>query len=276
MPARAHIIVVGNAKGGSGKSTTAMHIAMRLLYQGQRVAALDLDGRQQTLSRYVQNRLAHAHRRGLELPMPTVGVVHESQDWDGRRAQATTHAHLCAALEPLAASHDVVLLDCPGSDTYLARLAHSFADTLVTPVNDSFIDLDLLARVDPESHVCLGPSWYSEMVWEQRKARHQVDGHAIDWVVVRNRTAHTASRNRRHVQGVLGTLAARIGFRLEPGLGDRVIFRELFLRGLTLSDLRQPNLGISLTMNHVAAHQEVRALVAELWPARHRRTRAAG
>ena len=275
MSSRAHIIVVGNAKGGSGKSTTAMHIAMRLLYTGNRVAVLDLDGRQQTLARYLQNRRAHAHRRKIELPMPSFAVVHESQDLDGRAAQKGTHAHLCAALAPYANSCDYILMDCPGSDSYLARLAHGFADTLVTPVNDSFIDLDLLAQVEPETHAVLGPSWYSEMVWAQRKQRHQSDGHAMDWVVLRNRTAHTETRNRRAVLKVLTMLAPRIGFRLTPGLGDRVIFRELFLRGLTLSDLRQANLGISLTMNHVAGHQEVKALVASLRPQRDRGRQAA-
>jgi chromosome partitioning protein len=161
-------------------------------------------------------------------------------------------------------TNDFVIIDCPGSDTFLARLGHGVADTLVTPMNDSFVDVDLLARVDPETYEVRSPSWYSEMIWEARKRRYLTDRHAIDWVVLRNRLSHTEARNKRHVNAVLTTLAPRIGFRHIPGLGERVIFRELFLRGLTLSDLKVANNGVQMTMTHVAAHQEIKSMVAAL------------
>jgi len=170
--------------------------------------------------------------------------------------------------------HDFVVIDTPGSDSHLSRVGHSYADTLITPLNDSFIDLDLLAKVDPETHKVLRPSSYAEMVWEQRKARALRDGGKIDWIVMRNRLASIGSRNTQAMEDVLAALSKRIGFRLAPGFGERVIFRELFLKGLTLLDLRSSDANMRLNMSHVAARQEVRALLTAigLTPAPEERT----
>lgn len=123
------------------------------------------------------------------------------------------------------------------------------------------MDLDLLAKVDPESYAVLAPSTYSAMVWEQKKKRATRDGGSIDWIVMRNRMAMIDSRNTRAMQSVLYQLSKRIGFRIVPGFGERVVFRELFLKGLTLLDLRERRAGVRLNMSHVAARQEVRALL---------------
>jgi chromosome partitioning protein len=262
--ARGHVIVVGNAKGGSGKSTTAMHVAVRLLNLGHSVGAIDLDGRQQTLTRYMDNRHAYAEAHQLSLPMPHFDTVLPSSALDVQLAQRQERGRFCELLERLVHTCDYVLVDCPGSDNDLARMGHAVADTLITPVNDSFIDVDLLARIDAETHAVLHPSWYSEMVWELRKQRFAQHRQAIDWVVMRNRLSQTDARNKRQMQQVLDTLAPRIGFRHTPGLGERVVYRELFLKGLTLSDLHHKSIGVGLTMNHVAAHQEVRDLLAHL------------
>src|SRR5271170_4560613 len=69
-PVSAHVIVLGNEKGGSGKSTTAMHVAVALLQAGQRVATIDLDSRQGSFTHYVENRRAWATRAGIELEHP--------------------------------------------------------------------------------------------------------------------------------------------------------------------------------------------------------------
>src|ERR1041384_5447446 len=66
----AHVVVLGNEKGGSGKSTTALHIAVALMKAGQRVATIDLDCRQQSFTRYIGNRSAWARRTGLDLEIP--------------------------------------------------------------------------------------------------------------------------------------------------------------------------------------------------------------
>ena len=99
------------------------------------------------------------------------------------------------------------------------------------------------------------------IVWENRKKRIQRDGGSIDWIVARNRLSSLDSRNRRAVADVLTTLSNRIGFRVAPGFSERMIFRELFLKGLTLLDLRDPDAGIRLNMSHLAARQEVRMML---------------
>jgi chromosome partitioning protein len=265
---RAHVLVIGNEKGGSGKSTTALHIAVALLTDGARVATIDLDARQGTLGRYIENRLAYARRKGIDLLMPDHAAVPLSDLPDRSAAQADERARLEAALERVIDTTDFVIVDTPGSDTYLSRLAHTWADTLLTPLNDSFIDLDLLARVDPDTLKIVRPSIYAESVWKQRQLRAVQGGRPVDWVVMRNRLSSLAARNKRDMGAVIDTLARRIGFRVAAGLSERVIYRELFLNGLTLLDLkrggRQPGQAPSLTLSHVAARQEVRDLVAAL------------
>lgn len=260
----AHVIVLGNEKGGSGKSTTAMHIIVSLLQAGRRVGALDLDGRQRSLSRYLENRKAFVARNGVKLPMPENRVLTASSADTLAGMQAEERAAFEAAFAELRATSDFVVIDCPGSDTHLSRLGHAVADTLVTPMNDSFVDLDLLADVDPDTLAVRRPSLYSVMVWEQRKQRFARDKGKVDWVVMRNRLSHLDAKNKRQVGRVLEKLAGRIGFRLAPGFGERVIYRELFLNGLTLLDLGDPGADVEMTLSHVGARQEVRNLLAAL------------
>jgi len=257
-PGRAHVLVVGNEKGGSGKSTTAMHIIVSLLGDGGRVATIDLDARQGTLTRYIENRSAYNARKAIGLPMPNHAAVRASGD------PADEKARFEEALEPAVTQADFVVIDTPGSDTHLSRLAHTWADTLLTPLNDSFIDLDLLARVDPDTLKIVRPSIYAEAVWKQRQIRSMQGARPVDWVVMRNRLSSLAARNKRDMASVIEALAKRIGFRVAAGLSERVIYKELFLSGLTLLDLKRGSGGPSLTMSHVAARQEVRDLVAAL------------
>jgi chromosome partitioning protein len=257
MSEKPYIIVFGNEKGGSGKSTAALHTAIGLMAQGHAVGVIDLDVRQRTLTRYLENRQRQAateEGKGLSLPQrPSVPPV----AGEGEAQQ------LAAAIAEMAACAYIVI-DTPGTDNSLSRLGHSHADTLVTPLNDSFIDLDLLARLDPDNHAILGPSTYSEMVWDQRKQRALRDRGSIDWVVMRNRLSHLDARNKRDIADIMEKLSRRIGFRLARGFGERVIFRELFLKGLTLLD---PKKG-GLTMSQIAARQEVRALIDTILQAR--------
>ncbi len=260
---RPHILVLGNEKGGSGKSTTAMHLTVALLKQGLRVGCIDLDARQGTLSRQIENRRATAETGGGNLDIPALHRVHASQADTRTQAQAEDRAALDAALSDLAAC-DYVVMDTPGSDSYLSRIGHASADTLITPLNDSFLDLDVLARVDVEGRAVLGPSTYSQMVWEQRQSRARSGLKPIDWIVMRNRLGHIDARNKREVAALLRLLAKRIQFRIAPGFGERVIFRELFPKGLTLLDLRDKAPGFRLNLSHVAARQEVRDLLRAL------------
>jgi chromosome partitioning protein len=259
----AHIIVVGNEKGGSGKSTTCMHVATALARMGHRVGALDLDLRQKTFGRYVENRRAYLARAGLTLPtpdyrdLPEVDAAHVPQGenaFDLRLSTAVT------AMEP---QSDFIVIDCPGSHTRLSQVAHSLADTLITPLNDSFVDFDLLARMDMETGRVKGPSIYSEMVWGARQLRAQAGLKPIDWIVLRNRLGAQQMHNKKKVGAALEELSRRIGFRVAPGFSERVIFRELFPRGLTLLDLKDTGVD-QLNLSNIAARQEVRDLMGAL------------
>lgn len=257
---RAHVIVLGNEKGGSGKSTTTMHLFTALAKQGKRMGAIDLDLRQQSFFRFLENRAAYAAREGARMTLPEVRRITPSTNPLRAAARDEDEAAFGAALEELQACTDFILIDCPGTHSYFSQLAHTTADTLVTPMNDSLIDFDLLARVDPGTSKVLGPSVYSEMVWRARQLRAQAGLPPIDWIVTRNRMSNLQARNKRKVAGLLEELARRIGFRLAPGFSERVIFREMFLDGLTLLDLK----GAALSLSHVAARQEVRDLLKEL------------
>ncbi len=261
---RAHLIVLGNEKGGSGKSTTAMHLVVGLLRDGYQVGTIDLDARQGTLSGYLTARAAYAERHGVALPIPEAVSVFRSELDSRVEAEAEERAAFESALKGLSASCDIIVVDCPGADTNLSRLAHAASDTLITPINDSFVDFAMLARVDPDDHAVINPSIYSEMVWEARKRRFARDRGRIDWIVMRNRMGSTEMRNKRDVGATLETLAKRIGFRTVKGFGERVIFRELYLQGLTLMDVREAGLQIQLGMSHIAARAEVRALLSAI------------
>ncbi|PPB80431.1 chromosome partitioning protein [Albidovulum inexpectatum] len=259
----AHIIVVGNEKGGSGKSTTCMHVATALARMGHRVGALDLDLRQRSFGRYIENRRAYARRKGLDLPTPEYRELPEIDPATLAEGENVMDRRLAAAMAEIEPNSDFIIIDCPGSHTRLSQMAHSLADTLITPMNDSFIDFDLLARIDPESGRVTGPSIYSEMVWNARQARARANLPPIDWLVLRNRLGSQQMHNKRKVGGALVQLSKRIGFRVAPGFSERVIFRELFPRGLTLLDLR--DLGVErLNLSNIAARQELRDLMAEL------------
>ncbi|MBJ3763411.1 division plane positioning ATPase MipZ [Maribius pontilimi] len=259
----AHIIVVGNEKGGSGKSTTSMHIATALVRMGHRVGGLDLDLRQQSFGRYVENRLGYLNRAGLDLPSPEFRQLPEIAQEALAPGENIHDRRLSEAVAGMEATVDFILIDCPGSHTRLSQVAHSLADTLITPLNDSFVDFDLLAKVDAESNKILGPSVYSEMVWNARQLRARAGLQPIDWVVVRNRLGAQNMINKKKMGEALDVLSKRIGFRTAPGFSERVIFRELFPRGLTLLDLKDIGVG-GLNLSNVAARQELRDLIKAL------------
>lgn len=261
--AMAHIIVVGNEKGGSGKSTTCMHVGTALARLGFRVGALDLDLRQRSFGRYVENRLAFLAREGLTLPSPDYRDLPDIDAATLAPGENLFDQRLSAAVSALETVSDFILIDCPGSHTRLSQVAHSLADTLITPLNDSFIDFDLLARVDPETNRVKGPSIYSEMVWNARQLRAQAGLRPIDWIVLRNRLGAQQMHNKKKVGAALEDLSKRIGFRVAPGFSERVIFRELFPRGLTLLDLKDTGVE-GLNLSNIAARQEVRDLLTEL------------
>lgn len=263
-PKKTHIIVIGNEKGGSGKTTTTMHLIVALLRLGFKIGSIDIDSRQRSLSRYIENRKNTMTNHGASLPLPQHFVVQRSPFNVLDEAEADERERLTSALKVLMAENDFIVIDSPGSDTYLSRLAHSYADTIITPINDSFVDLDVLANVDGNTLKIVKPSIYSEMVWEQKLLRAKRDGGSIEWIVMRNRLSNIDARNKRFMTQVLNELARRIGFRAAPGFSERVIFREMFLQGLTVLDVMDTGGSASVSLSHIAARQEVRDLLKTL------------
>jgi chromosome partitioning protein len=254
LPRDPHRIVFANEKGGTGKSTTAVHVAVALAYQGAKVAAIDLDPRQRTLYRYFENRAATQVRRAISLPGAQFAV------FEGDSVEA-----LEDMVRRMSDDVDFLIFDTPGRDDPFARHAAAQADTLVTPMNDSFVDFDLIGQVDAETFKVKRLSFYAELIWEARKKRAMKqlieDRREMDWVVVRNRVAHTDARNQRRLDQALTELSKRVGFRVSHGLSERVIYRELFPSGLTLLD--RGHLG-ELGTSHIVARQELRQLLAQL------------
>ncbi len=248
--ASSHHIVFANEKGGTGKSTTAVHVAIALASRGARVACLDLDSRQRTMYRYLDNRRETMERRNIKLPQPIFDVFNQE-----------SQAKLEKQIELLEAQCDFLIFDTPGRDDKYARFVATRAHTLVTPINDSFVDFDLIGRVDPENFKVKKLSFYAELIWEARMARAKSDGVTIDWVVLRNRLHNLEARNQQRMTHAIADLSKRAGFRAIPGLNERVIYRELFPSGLTLVD--KGHLG-QLATAHIAARQELRELVAGL------------
>lgn len=259
----AHIIVVGNEKGGAGKSTVSMHIATALARMGHKVGGLDLDLRQKTFASYVENRKRFMEKSGLDLAGPDYHDLPEIDPASLQPGENIYDHRLSAAVATLEPDNDFIIIDCPGSHTRLSQVAHSLADTLITPLNDSFVDFDLLAKVDADGEKIMGPSVYSEMVWNARQLRAQAGLQPIDWIVVRNRMGAQAMVNKEKMGKAIGQLAKRIGFRVAPGFNERVVFRELFPRGLTLLDLK--DIGVrQLNISNVAARQELRDMIKAL------------
>jgi chromosome partitioning protein len=257
-PVRA--IVVANEKGGSGKSTVAINVAVALLKRGQRVATVDLDSRQRTLTHYIENRRAWAARIGHDLESPEHLRLDATIAGEDTAAKALTDA-----LDALAQNCDTVVIDTPGHDGSLMRLAHAMADILITPVNDSFVDLDVLGSFDPDTLNVSDISHYARTVEEARYRRLSSGQIPTDWIVMRNRLSMTPTRNKRLVSAGLEGLARRLGFRCVEGLAERVVFREFYLRGLTaLDNFDEVTLGKRPTLSHVTARQEVENLLAAM------------
>jgi chromosome partitioning protein len=259
-----HVVVVGNHKGGCGKSTVSMHLIVSLLKDKRRVVSFDLDLTQQTLTRYVENRGEWARLHGVALELPdhyTVGEPSVTAPHPDA-TDATVFTSTLAALPP---DYDFVVIDTPSGENHLSLLAHALADTLITPINDSFVDLDVIGTMAPSSEFKPRRSRYSEMVAAAGERRSLVSSRPTDWVVMRNRLPRLMSRNQRQVAEMLQVMAPELGFRTARGLSDRVIYREFFPVGLTAFDpLDEARLGLKANLAHVMARSEVRELMQDL------------
>jgi chromosome partitioning protein len=262
---KAHIIVVGNEKGGSGKSTVAMHVVVGLLRLGYKVGTVDLDSHQATFTSYMKNRWQNVRDTKTDIPNPEHVHIDRAEGQTTIEKREQERWRVETVVQELAAKNDFVVIDTPGSDRYMSIIGHSMADTLITPINDSFVDLDLLAKIDPYTHLMVKPSVYTEMVWDLKRQREKKDGRTIQWFVVRNRISATDTRNKQNIGRIVEKLQGPLGYTSAPGLTERVIFRELFLKGLTLLDIKEGAKN-ALSMSNINARQEVRHLVKMILP----------
>ncbi|MFY9589768.1 division plane positioning ATPase MipZ [Rickettsia endosymbiont of Halotydeus destructor] len=258
-----YIFVVGNEKGGAGKTTCSMHLIVALLYQGYKVATIDIDSRQASLTNYLKNReLYNKQNPDKQVVSPQHFHLPESLKENKGDEEEEQKIIFEKALTE-ASNADYIIIDTPGSHTFLSRLAHSYADTIITPINDSFLDLDVIAKINAKDGI-ISPSIYSQMIWEQKMQRASRDKGSIEWIILRNRLSNLDAVNKRRVANVLNDLAKRISFKLADGFSERVIFRELFLQGLTLLDLKNARYDRVFSTSHVLARQELRNFLSFL------------
>jgi chromosome partitioning protein len=254
-----YIIVVGNEKGGAGKTTSTMHLIASLLDLDFSVASIDVDCRQLSLSRYIENRRNYAKQTNSNLKFSEHYQIAESSSDSKKEIEEEEQASFEEVLAQAKKSNQFIIIDTPGANSFLSRLAHSYADTIITPINDSFIDLDVLAKIEAETFKVQHPTLYSQMIWEQKMKRAKRDKGIINWIVMRNRLSNIDAKNKRNMAFALDKLSQRIGFKIAGGFSERVIFRELFLNGLTLLDIKE-----NLSLSHLAAKQELREFLKSL------------
>ncbi len=252
----AKIIVFANEKGGTGKSTLAMHVIVGLLRMGKKVASFDLDYPQGTLTHYIDNRKAFATSMGVPLPVS----MHTS--WDDEKARIYT---LRGQIDKIKNEVDIIVIDTPGTTNQLAQDAMVLADILVTPINDSLVDLDVLAQVDTNTLKIKGPSHFAQVVWSTRQQRMIERKNPLEWFVVRNRLTYSKSKNSQLMTVLLNALSRRIHYTLSGGISERVVYRELFLKGLTMMDLKENGLSMPFSVSANAAKQEVISLLENLF-----------
>ncbi len=257
-----YVFVIGNEKGGAGKTTCTMHLITGLLDYGLKVKSIDTDSRQCSLTRYLQNRQKYNElNHNQKVLMSDHYLIKLSNASSIDEQENEERKNFLDAFEDNSNQPDVIVIDTPGHSSFLCRLAHSYANTIITPINDSFLDIDVLAKINPENLSIISPSIYSEMIWQQKLQKAHRDYGTINWIILRNRLSSVDAINKRQVAKVLEELSKRVSFKIAPGFSERVIFRELFLQGLTLLDLLKINSGKSLTMSHIAARQELRGFL---------------
>ncbi len=261
----AHVIVIGNEKGGTGKSTLSIHITVALLKAGFRVATIDLDTRQRTLTRFFENRQSWAQTSPWEVELPFHHALDRGVSVNVHDNETMEFGAFAEAISAIEHSYEFVVIDTPASDSYLMRLAHSLADTLVSPVNDSYVDVDVFSRVHHDKAHRGEVAHYANLVLEARRKRHLVDQGLIDWVLVRNRVASIQSNNAKQIAISLSRMAIELQLRPMEGLHDRVIFRELFPIGLTALDpIEEAARNGTLSQSQLSARKEIETLVSSL------------
>lgn len=260
---KAHIIVISNEKGGTGKSTIAMHLAVKLMQENFLVATIDLDGRQGSLSKYIENRQAFCEQKGICLPIP------EHYRFEPESNPYLTDAareKIAFKIYELSSKVDAIIIDTPGTKNYLFEEAHKYADTIITPISDSLIDLNVLADIDFTNGKVRSTGHYANYIWETKKFLASQGKPYLNWIVSGNKISSLRSRNKNNVFEYLAKLSKQYGFRFFEGLKDRVIYKELFLEGLTVLDMQHDELKMRMSLSHLAAKIEIKNLAEFICP----------
>ncbi len=257
---KSHIIVVSNEKGGVGKSSISMHLAIKLLNEGFSVATLDFDGAQGSLSKYIENRKMFCDLSSAKLASPT------HFRFAPKEAKGAHMAEISMLVDEVSKKFDAIIIDTPGGRNYLFDLAHSFADTLITPISDSLIDLSALADIDYLTNKIKSVGHYASFVWDVKKQKAKKGEHGLNWMVVGNKLSSYNSNNKKKVFELLDKISKQYGFRYIEGMKDRVIYKELFLQGLTVLDFNNEKLKQKMSVSHLAAKREIRSIAEFICP----------
>lgn len=260
---KAHIIVISNEKGGTGKSTISMHLAIKLIQEGFNIATIDMDGRQGTLSQYLEHRRTFCKKNNIDLPCPQHYRFSPCSDYAVIPAETKI---IRQQLDGLSTQYDALIIDTPGHKNYLFDIAHEYADTLITPISDSLIDLNAISEIDFITGREGKPGHYASYIWDVKKHLAAQGKPYLNWIVVGNKVNPLKSRNKNIVFEYLHRLAKLYGFRVNEGFKDRVIYKELFLEGLTVLDMQHEKLKRKMSVSHIAAKQEIRRLAEFICP----------
>jgi chromosome partitioning protein len=259
----ASIVVIGNEKGGSGKSTTAMQTAIGLMRLGYKIGTIDLDARQGTLTRMLSNRFETIKRTSYDYPSPLHFPIEKHKGTTTREQEQKDRDFLMMALAELSSIVDFIIIDTPGSDSYLSHLAHAQADLILTPLSLTQFDTDVLFHLDPDTGKILRPAIYTHVILNARKAAQR----PIQWLVMLNRL--NPDRQKTHYEDSLEE-SLKSGqepydFTLIKGFSERPIFHTLFAKGLSLLDVRQDD-QLPLTPDLLIARQEIRCVLKAINP----------
>lgn len=226
--AHAPIILFANEKGGVGKTTLVFNTAIDLCNRGYRVLAIDLDFRQRSLARAIENRMASNRCLGLDLPVPKVCVL-----------QQPSGPMLVQELNRLGSDRDVILIDAPGHDSPVARRAMALAQTIVTPINPSFFDLDVLGHFDPVSLKFRKPGPFAQAILDIRAEQMRRNLLPARWIIAKNRIRGAERSHNKRIEPMLAQLSDQLGLTIAEGLTERVAYRSLLQYGFTISDIKR-------------------------------------
>ena len=161
-------LAVANAKGGTGKTTLAVHLAAGLAAQGKRVLLADLDP-QASATAWLLGPLPLEARGAAQSLLrsggpPDPAELHPAPGRDGLTvlpatpALSTVDVALAAevagetalrrALAPLRSRFDVVVLDCPPNLGLTVLSALCAADAVIAPVLGAYLSLAGLRRLE--------------------------------------------------------------------------------------------------------------------------------